>query len=115
MRFEFHPEAELEFIEAAAYYERQVSGLGQRFGADVRRALDALLAHPESGVAVDDDLRKYVLQRFPFCAHLQPIAGCIARRSPGPSKPPPGILAIENPTLTHLTVHHQDVLANTGE
>ena len=66
MRLEFHPEAELEFIEAAAYYELQVSGLGQRFGADVRRTLDVLLTHPESGVAVDDDLRKYVLQRFPF-------------------------------------------------
>ena len=66
MRLEFHPEAEVEFIEAAAYYERQVSGLGQRFGADVRRALDVLLAHPVSGVAVDDDLRKYVLPRFPF-------------------------------------------------
>ena len=66
MRLEFHPEAELEFLEAAAYYERQVSGLGQRFGADVRRALDVLLAHPESGVAVDVDLRKCVLLRFPF-------------------------------------------------
>lgn len=66
MRLEFHPEAELEFIEAAAYYERQVAGLGQRFGADVRQALDILLAHPEIGVAVDVDLRKYILQRFPF-------------------------------------------------
>ena len=66
MRLEFHPEAELEFIEAAAYYELQISGLGQRFGADVRRALDVLLAHPEIGIAVDPDLRKYVLQRFPF-------------------------------------------------
>ena len=66
MKLEFHPEAELEFIEAAAYYELQVSGLGQRFGADVRRALDIVLAHPEIGIAVDADLRKYVLQRFPF-------------------------------------------------
>ena len=66
MRLEFHPEAELEFIEAAAFYELQIPGLGQRFGADVRRALETLLAHPEIGVAVDDDLRKFVLQRFPF-------------------------------------------------
>lgn len=66
MRLEFHPAAELEFIEAAAYYERQVSGLGQRFGADVRRALDILLAHPEMGIAVDADLHKYVVRRFPF-------------------------------------------------
>ncbi len=66
MRLEFHPEAEVEFIEAAAYYELRVAGLGQRFGADVRRALDMLLAHPEIGIAVDADLRKYALQRFPF-------------------------------------------------
>jgi len=26
MRLEFHPEAELELIEAAAYYEREVPG-----------------------------------------------------------------------------------------
>ena len=103
MRLEFHPEAELEFIEAAAYYERQVAGLGQRFGVDVRQALDILLAHPEIGVAVDVDLRKYVLQRFPFSIYLQPVAGCAARRGPGPSKPPPRILAIESPTLKCLT------------
>jgi plasmid stabilization system protein ParE len=66
MRLEFHPEAEVEFIEAAAYYERRVSGLGQRFGADVRRTLDILLAHPEMGIPVDADLRKHVLRRFPF-------------------------------------------------
>ena len=28
MKLEFHPEAELELIEAAAYYELQVPGLG---------------------------------------------------------------------------------------
>ena len=32
MIYEFHPEAEQEFIEAAAYYERNVTGLGERFG-----------------------------------------------------------------------------------
>ena len=30
MRYEFHPEAEAEFIEAATYYERNVPGLGER-------------------------------------------------------------------------------------
>jgi hypothetical protein len=38
MKLEFHPEAELELIEAAAHYELQVLGLGQRFEAEVRRA-----------------------------------------------------------------------------
>ncbi len=36
MIYEFHPEAEEEFIEAAAYYERQIIGLGKRFGEEVR-------------------------------------------------------------------------------
>jgi hypothetical protein len=31
MRLEFHPEAELELIEAAVHYELQVPGLGGRF------------------------------------------------------------------------------------
>jgi len=47
MRLEFHPEAELELIEAAAFYEGQVSGFGQRFGAEARRLLDTLWGHPE--------------------------------------------------------------------
>lgn len=29
MKLEFHPEAELEFIEAAVHYELQVPGLGE--------------------------------------------------------------------------------------
>ena len=38
MTYEFHPEAEQEFVEAAAYYEQNVTGLGQRFGSEVRHA-----------------------------------------------------------------------------
>ena len=66
MRLAFHPEAELELIEAAAYYERQVPGLGERLGAEIRRATDILLEHPEIGVRADADLRKFALNRFPF-------------------------------------------------
>jgi hypothetical protein len=38
MKVEFHPEAELELIEAASYYELQVPGLGGDFEVEVRRA-----------------------------------------------------------------------------
>jgi hypothetical protein len=65
MRLEFHPEAELEFIEAALHYELQVSGLGERLASEDRRATDRLL-HPEIGQLVDPDLRRFVLPRFPF-------------------------------------------------
>lgn len=66
MRLEFHPQAELELIEEAAYYELQIPGLGKRFEAEVRRATDLLLDHPEIGLPADSHLRKLVLNRFPF-------------------------------------------------
>ncbi len=66
MRLEFHPEAELELLEAALHYEMEVPGLGERFETEVRRATDLLLDHPEIGQQVDPDLRRFVLPRFPF-------------------------------------------------
>lgn len=66
MKLEFHPDAELELIEAAVYYESRVPGLGMRFGDEVRRATDFLLGHPEVGHPADATLRKFVLNRFPF-------------------------------------------------
>jgi hypothetical protein len=38
MKREFHPEAEMEFIEAAAHYESIVPRLGGRFALEVQRA-----------------------------------------------------------------------------
>jgi len=66
MRLEFHPEAEVELIEAAAHYELQVPGLGERFHAEMQRATEVLLEHPEIGSPADPHLRKFVLNRFPF-------------------------------------------------
>lgn len=66
MSYEFHPEAELELDEAAAWYEAEVSGLGSDFGDEVERVINILLDHPELGARVDKDLRHFVLRRFPF-------------------------------------------------
>jgi len=66
MNLEFHPEAELELIEAADFYEQEVPGLGERFEAEVRRASDLLLAHPHIGTPVDPELRTFILDRFPY-------------------------------------------------
>jgi hypothetical protein len=35
MRIEFSPEVQAEFADAVRYYERQVSGLGARFRAEI--------------------------------------------------------------------------------
>lgn len=66
MTYEFHPEAEQEFIEAAAFYEQNVTGLGERFGKEVRRAIVRLMEYPQIGSLIDADLRRLLLTRFPY-------------------------------------------------
>jgi len=66
VKLEFHPDAEMELIEAAARYELQVPGLGERFEAEIRSATEVLLQHPEIGAPADPNLRRFILNRFPF-------------------------------------------------
>jgi hypothetical protein len=49
MKLEFHPEAQQEFLEALSHYEAEVSGLGERFDAEVRRGVTLLRQYPELG------------------------------------------------------------------
>ncbi len=83
MRYEFHPEAELELYEAALRYEAEVPDLGRRFGDEVERVVHLLLEHPELDASVDETLRHFVLRKFLFSVvgdevervvHLLPIA-----------------------------------------
>ena len=66
MKYEFHPEAEEELYEAAAFYEAGLSGLGFDFAEEVNRVIALLLEHPELGTRTDNALRHFVLRRFPF-------------------------------------------------
>lgn len=66
MKLEFHPEAEQEFLESVSRYETEVLGLGERFDVEVQKASALLLEYPEIGPPIDDELRKLVLDRFPY-------------------------------------------------
>lgn len=66
MKLEFHPDAEMELVEAAAYYEARVAGLGQRLGREVDRTTAVLLEHPGIGAAIEPGLRRFALDRFPY-------------------------------------------------
>lgn len=66
MKHEFHPEAEFEIIEAAAHYESEVPGLGERFGDEVERVIELLVENPGLGALVEGEIRHFVLRRFPF-------------------------------------------------
>ena len=65
MRYEFHPEAEQELYESAWHFESAVPGLGRRFGGEVEQVVQLLLENPELGSRLDEDLRHFVLRRFP--------------------------------------------------
>ena len=49
MRYEFHPEALLEFQDSAVFYEAQQPGLGARFVSAVQSAVDQVIASPKAG------------------------------------------------------------------
>ncbi len=66
MRYEFHPEAEVDLIETILYYESQALGLGERFAAEVRHAIEQLLTHPKIGAPDEDGFRKWLLDTFPY-------------------------------------------------
>jgi toxin ParE1/3/4 len=66
MKYEFHPEAEFEIIEAAAHYESEVSGLGERFGDEVERVIELLIEDPKLSAPVEGGIRHFVLRSLPF-------------------------------------------------
>jgi len=57
-RVVFHPEAEVEFLAAAGFYDAHI--------AEVRRAAHTLQQHPELGHRFSRRLRRLLVQRFPY-------------------------------------------------
>ncbi len=62
----FHPEAESEMVEAAAYYETQQSDLGRRFLASAQDAINRIVLNPHLYPAVERDVRRCLTKTFPF-------------------------------------------------
>jgi plasmid stabilization system protein ParE len=64
--YEFLPEAEEEMNEAARFYERRKEGLGLEFLNEVQRTITSILAHPQSGPTLSQNIRRRIVRRFPF-------------------------------------------------
>ena len=64
MNYEFHPEAKQELLEAALRYEFEVPGLGHRFGEEIDRVVQMLLASPALGAHIDNELRHFARVGF---------------------------------------------------
>lgn len=63
---QFHPDAEAEMIEAAAYYEEQQKDLGRRFLASVQDSLNRIRINPLLYPAIEPGVRKNITKTFPF-------------------------------------------------
>lgn len=66
MKVRFLPEADAEFRESVRYYEDKAQGLGFAFITEVHRVVAIVASQPGIGSPVDNELRKFVLRRFPY-------------------------------------------------
>jgi len=74
MRLTYHPEAEAEIVQAAAYYEKQVQGLGARFLSDLETAIARIVDAPQLWPLVEADVRRCSLRRFPYAVYYRILA-----------------------------------------
>jgi plasmid stabilization system protein ParE len=66
MRYRFASEALAEFIAAGRYYNQQVPGLGDAFMDEIEIGIEAILAKPTLWRIMEDDVRRYLVRRFPY-------------------------------------------------
>jgi len=62
----FHPEAQIEMVESAKYYEAEQSGLGKRFLEAIRTSIHKVRLFPSIYQRLDGEVRRCCVERFPF-------------------------------------------------
>ena len=83
MRYAFHPEARLEYREAAAFYEARRPGLGAAFTREIESAVEQILAAPDRWRYVEQDVRPYGILYTVEGDFVLIIALAHASRKPG--------------------------------
>jgi plasmid stabilization system protein ParE len=66
MNYAFHPEALVEFEDAAGYYAEKQIGLERRFIASVETAIQNLIERPASYAILEQDVRRCLTRVFPY-------------------------------------------------
>ena len=66
MKFDFHPQAEAELLDAISYYEECEPGLGEEFSLEVFSTVQNILSYPEAWPALGEDVRRCLVNRFPY-------------------------------------------------
>ena len=66
MIYEFHPEAESEFISAIDYYEECQAGLGYEFAYIIYSTILDIMESPKTWPLFYSDIRRRLVNRFPY-------------------------------------------------
>lgn len=66
MRVLFRPEARAEVVEAKAWYDQQVPGLGFEFARAIEASISSAARTPEVYPVIEGDCRRVLLWRFPY-------------------------------------------------
>ena len=66
MKYEFHPEAEKEFIASIDYYETRRPGLGYEFAQIIYSTIKDISDAPKTWPLFYSDIRRRLVNRFPF-------------------------------------------------
>lgn len=66
MRYIFHPESEIEFLDAIDYYEFCRAGLGYDFAIEVKPTIQNILSYPNAWPILEGGIRRCQIRRFPY-------------------------------------------------
>ncbi|MDQ5844500.1 MAG: type II toxin-antitoxin system RelE/ParE family toxin [Acidobacteriota bacterium] len=73
----FRRVAQLELDEAVAWYENKRVGLGIEFRIEIEKYLERIANQPQRFRKVRGDVRRVVVQRFPYSIYFLPEANTI--------------------------------------
>ncbi len=71
LRLVFRRASQLEFDQAARWYDGQRPGLGVEFVGEIQHILDTISEHPQQFPIADGDVRGALVPRFPFCVYFR--------------------------------------------
>jgi plasmid stabilization system protein ParE len=66
MNYSFSPEARIDLLAAADFYETRRAGLGTEFAVDMGLALARVLEAPQRWPEIEPGIRRFRLDRFPY-------------------------------------------------
>jgi len=63
---EISKDAEKDIINSVDFYEQRQKELGKRFFRKILKSFDVILLNPYAHQKIDNNLRKYTVEKFPF-------------------------------------------------